>query len=384
MALYQKISNLVDALISKFEEKDNKKTDMSGTFIGDTDSYPTVQAVKTFVDGITGGSITKDVDDLTYYTKTSDLAEVATSGDYEDLSNTPTIPTVTGTLGDSSDAITASAVYNALLGKVDVVTGKGLSTNDYTNQEKTKLSEIENQANKTIVDSSLSDSSENPVQNKIIKSALDDKVELSDLATVATSGSYADLANKPTLSSLGGVVTVEKQASADSGYISTYVVKQDGTQIGPKINIPKDYLVKSATMETVSIENTPVSGYAVGDKYLDFVINAQDNSETDNHIYINVKDLIDSYTADESSLTLSNNVFSIKSGGVTKSMLASAVQTSLDYADNFNSSAAKNITSSDISNWNAKGTSNLTTADVDTEIESYIDDLISELTPSGG
>lgn len=33
--------------------------------------------------------ITKDVDDLTNYTKTSDLADVALSGDYEDLSNTP-------------------------------------------------------------------------------------------------------------------------------------------------------------------------------------------------------------------------------------------------------------------------------------------------------
>lgn len=34
--------------------------------------------------------ITKDVNDLTYYTKTSDLATVATSGSYTDLSNIPT------------------------------------------------------------------------------------------------------------------------------------------------------------------------------------------------------------------------------------------------------------------------------------------------------
>ena len=37
--------------------------------------------------------ITKDVDDLTYYTKTSNLSNVATSGNYNDLSNKPTIPT---------------------------------------------------------------------------------------------------------------------------------------------------------------------------------------------------------------------------------------------------------------------------------------------------
>lgn len=38
--------------------------------------------------------ITKDVNNLTYYTKTSNLSNVATSGDYNDLINKPTIPTV--------------------------------------------------------------------------------------------------------------------------------------------------------------------------------------------------------------------------------------------------------------------------------------------------
>ena len=47
-------------------------------------------------------------------------------------------------------------------------TGKGLSTNDYTTDEKNKLSGIEDGANKTIVDSALDASSENPVQNKVI------------------------------------------------------------------------------------------------------------------------------------------------------------------------------------------------------------------------
>lgn len=40
------------------------------------------------------GFINKNVNDLTNYTKTNDLSEVATSGDYDDLSNKPTIPTV--------------------------------------------------------------------------------------------------------------------------------------------------------------------------------------------------------------------------------------------------------------------------------------------------
>jgi len=38
--------------------------------------------------------ITKDVNNLTYYTKTSNLSNVATSGNYNDLTNKPTIPTI--------------------------------------------------------------------------------------------------------------------------------------------------------------------------------------------------------------------------------------------------------------------------------------------------
>ena len=61
--------------------------------------------------------------------------------------------------------------------KVDKVSGKGLSTNDYTTTEKTKLEGIETGATKTTIDSSLSSSSANPVQNKVINSALGNKVD---------------------------------------------------------------------------------------------------------------------------------------------------------------------------------------------------------------
>lgn len=56
---------------------------------------------------------------------------------------------------------------------VKVESGKGLSTNDYTTVEKTKLSNIEDGANKTIVDTALSSTSTNPVQNKVINTKLD-------------------------------------------------------------------------------------------------------------------------------------------------------------------------------------------------------------------
>ena len=52
-----------------------------------------------------------------------------------------------------------------------------------TSEEKTKLNNIEDGANKTIVDTELSSTSENPVQNKVIKENLDNKAA-SDLSNI--------------------------------------------------------------------------------------------------------------------------------------------------------------------------------------------------------
>lgn len=52
--------------------------------------------------------------------------------------------------------------------KVDKVTGKGLSTNDFTDALLTKLNGIDAEANKTIVDTALDTTSSNPVRNSVI------------------------------------------------------------------------------------------------------------------------------------------------------------------------------------------------------------------------
>ena len=103
------------------------------------------------------------------------LAKVATSGSYTDLSNKPTIPTVDVTIGDVynvsdtganyvatsttptwdklsetvdlSGYATTAAMNSALGNKVDKVSGKALSTNDYTTAEKNKLAGIAASAN---------------------------------------------------------------------------------------------------------------------------------------------------------------------------------------------------------------------------------------------
>lgn len=89
---------------------------------------------------------------------TADLAEVATSGDYSDLTNTPTIPKLYGTTGQNTDgAMSQKATSDALT---------SLQTN------------LEGQIGEVQTD-------------------LDGKADAEDLAVVATTGSYTDLLNKP-------------------------------------------------------------------------------------------------------------------------------------------------------------------------------------------
>ena len=94
------------------------------------------------------------------------------------------------------------------------------------------------------------------------------------------------------------VYSIKKKETADEGYIASYNLTKDGVIVGDTINIPKDYLVKSATVKEVEAADTPVAGYKVGDKYIDFVINTIDNDGNESHIYIAFTDLnIATYTA---------------------------------------------------------------------------------------
>ena len=79
------------------------------------------------------------------------LAPVATSGDYDDLTNKPFIPTTPGDLGAASaaqgaladTAVQPAELTSGLAGKVDVVPGKQLSDENYTAAEKAKLAGLE-------------------------------------------------------------------------------------------------------------------------------------------------------------------------------------------------------------------------------------------------
>ena len=89
-----------------------------------------------------------------------------------------TVVTVDSQLSNTSEnPVQNKVVYSALGDKVDKVSGKGLSQNDFTDALKTKLDGIAAGATAVTVDSSLSSTSENPVQNKVVNTALGNKVD---------------------------------------------------------------------------------------------------------------------------------------------------------------------------------------------------------------
>lgn len=110
------------------------------------------------------------------------LADVATSGDYADLSGKPTIPPVDSALSSTStNPVQNKAIQAALASKVNTESGKGLSSNDYTTTEKNKLAGIATGAN------NYTHPSTHPASM------------ITGLATVATSGNYNDLSGKPVI-----------------------------------------------------------------------------------------------------------------------------------------------------------------------------------------
>lgn len=193
------------------------------------------------------------------------------------------------------------------------------------------------------------------------------------LHEVATSGEYSDLENVP-------VFDIVKQATAESGFASTYYMTVDGAQVGAKINIEKDKMLRSVTIETVgatpSAEET-AAGLVEGDQYILMVVETADSEGTSNLI-LPIADVFDLQTADEVSLTLNNGVFSIKAAGVTSTELAADSVITAKIADG-------NVTTAKIADKNvtlAKLDDEVPAkwvADADTECEAYLDALTAAI-----
>lgn len=127
-------------------------------------------------------------------------------------------------------------------------------------------------------------------------------------------------------------VDVVKKATANAGYIASYQVTVNGTVVGADINIPKDYLVKSADIKVVAAADDPYAGAVVGDKYIDFVVNTVGGDGNESHIYLSVQDLVDEYTAGDGIEISATNVIAIKLGTNANGLKVGAAGLELDEA----------------------------------------------------
>lgn len=185
-----------------------------------------------------------------------------------------------------------------------------------------------------------------------VSATADKGIVIEGTATAPTVGIKLDpkAGNAASLSDAGLLVTVPaaaeytiaKLTTAETGYLATYQLQKDGTGVGEKINIPKDYLVKSAEVKTSTGTGDP-SGFPKDTKYIDFTINTYDTesgSGTESHIYLNVADLVDVYTSgsgdtDAVKIAISgDNKISatVTNKGITLAMLADDVQTAIGKA----------------------------------------------------
>ena len=127
--------------------------------------------------------------------------------------------------------------------------------------------------------------------------------------------------NAATLGAAGLMVTIPEVAipeysivklgTATEGYIATYQLQKDGVQVGANIDIPKDYLVKSADIKVSTGDGDP-SGFPAGTKYIDFVINTKVGVGEESHIYLSVQELVDTYTAGNGITISGTNEISVK------------------------------------------------------------------------
>ncbi len=143
----------------------------------------------------------------------SDLSQVATSGSYNDLLNTPMIPRKTSDLTNDSNFVSSSDLSESYYNKIqtDNLLNSKVNTNDlsqvatsgsYNDLLNTpmiprKTSDLTNDSN-FVSSSDLSESYYNKIQTDNL---LNSKVNTNDLSQVAISGQYSDLSGLPNIPS---------------------------------------------------------------------------------------------------------------------------------------------------------------------------------------
>ena len=205
---------------------------------------------------------------LTDYPKKTELANVATSGDYTDLINTPTIPSTEGLATETYVQNKIAEVVNSAPGTLDTLNELAQALGNDPNFATTMATELGKKAN------------------------------TANLATVATSGSYNDLSNTPTIPSVGnGTLTIQKNGTSAGTFTANATTDKTINIIVPtKVSELTDDVVKGKYLSltggtmtgNININNKTITNLktptadteAANKKYVDDQIAANSPSTT--------------------------------------------------------------------------------------------------------
>lgn len=161
---------------------------------------------------------------LSDYPKKTELANVATSGDYTDLINTPTIPSTEGLATETYVQNKIAEVVNSAPGTLDTLNELAQALGNDPNFAATMATELGKKAN------------------------------TANLATVATSGSYNDLSDTPTIPSVGnGTLTIQKNGTSAGTFTANATTDKT-------INITVPTKVSELTDDVISGKYLPLTG----------------------------------------------------------------------------------------------------------------------------
>lgn len=142
--------------------------------------------------------------------------------------------------GSASKVLTQKGTF------VDMPTAPGNATASsdglMSKEDKAKLDEIAEEANKTVVDSALSTTSTNPVQNKVVTAALNGKAESNHTHGAATTGAagFMPAADKQKLNNLQEPVFVSQQALYSSAGMESQLYQRIKTSAHPLVYFYED------------------------------------------------------------------------------------------------------------------------------------------------
>lgn len=180
-------------------------------------------ATKVTVDSALSSTSTNPVQNKAVYTALSNKADTASTVKSLSISGT----TITATFGDGSTSTLTTQDTNTTYSAATTSAAGLMSASD-----KTKLNGIATGATKVTVDSSLSATSTNPVQNKVINTALSAKADASAVTALNTTVTtiQTEVNARPstrrlatqTLTASGGTLTWTDDAIGDDALIDVY------------------------------------------------------------------------------------------------------------------------------------------------------------------